>query len=348
MEDVQAAADQRVEDDTLSVTAAPQGTGLKVTPPELEYSLLDGYDGVHIPGGGSLSEPDAYPVPVWSLSVELPAGRQVQDVQLVGRSTPVVTHSLDLPVVVPAIDCACENESTALAEPSVAGWYPAQDRVLDWSVEKGPSGNSTLEIVLYPFNCYAVTGEALYYRIYMLAVETFDSAVRIESLKAAQGDNEPGQAVGLELVVSKSERPQNVIVQPSVRTRGTNIVLGGLPLETLHALSGSATVDLTWDTRRYAAGDYMIVVELLDKAGRLLDTAVTDLHLGTVDAQLTALTASQETFSPGDRITLQMAVRNTGTVPITGTAVFLVQQAEGLSATQMITAHRSAPRQPVT
>ena len=329
---------ERAEDETLSVTAAPQGVNLKVTLPELESSQVDRDDRVRIPGGGILSEPDTYPVPVWSLSVDFRPGRQVQDVQLIDRSGLVVTGSLSLPVVVPAIDCACAADDLAApAQPVVEGWYPAQDRVLDWSVEKGPNGASTLHILLYPFYYHPDTGDALYYRKHQLAVETLDTAVRIESLETPPRGKEPGDPVGLQLQVNNGGRPQDVIVQSSVRTRGTNRVLGGLPLMTLHELAGTATVDLTWDTRRYAAGDYQVVVELLDTEGHLLDTAVAKVRLGTYGAQLTRFSASQETFAPGDLITLKMSVQNTGTVPIDGTGVFLVQQSEGLSVTEVFT-----------
>ena len=105
----------------------------------------------------------------------------------------------------------------------------------------------------------------------------------------------------------------------------------------LHDLVGKALVDINWDTRPYPAGAYQIVVELLDGAGRVLDTAAEEVRLGTYGAKLDLFTASQAYFVVGDQIQLNMGVVNTGTLPISGTAVFLVQEAEGLAVTSMLT-----------
>jgi hypothetical protein len=336
--DTLASAASASEETTLSVTAAPQGVDLKVILPELESNQAAGDDLVRIPGGGMLAELGAYPVPVWTLSMDFRPGRQVQDVQLTVRSNLVVTGSLSLPQVVAASDCGCAaDELPAPAGPPPAGWYPEMDRVFDWSVERNPNGGSTLEIVLYPFYYHGTAGDALYYRTYQLAVETFDSPVEIESLEATGSGYEPRDAVILEMVLDATGSPQDVLVVPSVRTRGTNKVLGGIPMKTLHNLVGTATVELTWDTRPYGAGDYQVVVELRDSRGLRLDTAVAEVRLGTVGARVSSLASSQAHFAPGDLIGLSLGVQNTGTVPIDGTAVFLVQRSEDLSATEVIT-----------
>jgi hypothetical protein len=212
------------------------------------------------------------------------------------------------------------------------------DQILDWSVEKHPNGGSTLEILLYPFYYHGSTGDAIYYQKYQLAIQTYDSPVQIESLKATGSGYEPGDPVTLEMVVHKTGAlPWDVYVQPSVRTLGSNKVMGGLPTMTLHDLAGTALVDLLWPTSRFRAGDYQVVVELLDTRGLLLDTAVAEVRLGSVGARLTGMTSNQEHFAPGDVIGLSLGVQNTGTVPIDGTAVFLVQRSEDLSVTQLIT-----------
>jgi hypothetical protein len=212
------------------------------------------------------------------------------------------------------------------------------DQILDWSVEKHPNGGSTLEIVLYPFYYHGSTGDAVYWQKYQLAVQTYDSPVQIESLKATGSGYEPGDPVTLEMVVHKSGAlPWDVYVQPSVRTLGSNKVVAGLPTMTLHDLAGTALVDLLWPTSRFRAGDYQVVVELLDTRGLRLDTAVAEVRLGSVGARLTGLTSNQEHFAPGDVINLSLGVQNTGTVPIDGTAVCLIRRSEDLSVTQMLT-----------
>ena len=251
----------------------------------------------------------------------------------------MVTGSLSLPVVQAATDCECADKGPAALAPStVTGWYPAHEKTLEWSVEKHADGASTLQVVLYPFTYHADSGDALYYRWYTLDVQTINTTVRLESLQAPSTGAAPRDRVPLNLIVTKTGRPQDVIVQSSVRALGSGKVLGGLPLLTLHELEGTASVDLLWDTRPYSAGDYIIVVELLSPSGQLLDTASTEVRLGTADARLSLFSASNEVFNPGDQIKLTMGVVNTGTVPITGTAVFLVQESDSLSVTELITA----------
>jgi hypothetical protein len=327
------------EGEIVSVAEVPEGTTISVILPALEFSEAEGNDVVRIPQGGWLGEEGGYPVPVWALSVAFRPGRQVQDVQLSNRHGLDAFGDLSLPVTAPAIDSAPSADIPANpAAPRPGSWYPDFDRRFDWSVDKGPDGGSTLYILLYPFYYDPGTGDALYYRKHQLAVTTYDSPARIEALDAPSSGNEPGDPVTLEMVVHKTGAlPWDVYVQASVRTRSTDQVVGGLPLKTLHDLAGTALVDLLWDTRPYGAGDYQVVVELLDGRGQLLDKASTDVRLGTVGARLTGMTANQEHFAPGDVIGLSLGVQNTGTVPIDGTAVFLVQRSEDLSVTQVLT-----------
>ena len=323
-------------DNSPALIQQPDDTDLKIVLPELEFYESGGYDRVELPGGDNMTDNGGYPVPVWITTVAYRSGTSVQDVQLETRKNPVAYSGLSLPVVegIHVDDLQTGSGAASTTE----GWYPEMEQIFDWSVEEGDDGSTTLEIVIFPFYYHADTGDALFYRYFRFTVDTFDTPVQIDSLDAAESSYEPGDAVNLVTVVSNGERARDVILQPSVRDMYTNDVLGGLPLMTLHDLAGTATVDLTWDTRPYAAGDYMIVVEIFDTRGLLLDKTATDVRLGTTGAELTQFTADRETFVPGDQVDLSVRVANTGTVPITGTAVFLLHASGSLSITQMITA----------
>ena len=327
-----------LSDDTLFVNETVDGLNLRVYLPELEIEQIDRKDVPQIPGGGTLADLGSYPVPVWTLSVDVAAGQQVQDVQLTSRGNPVGFGNLDLPVVTAETDCTCSTAKTAApATPAVEGWYPVQEQVYDWEVEEGANGSSTVYITLYPFNYQAASGDALYYRAFQFAVETIESAVTIDSLSAAPEATGLRDRMDVNLVVNAAAPQREVVVQGRIQAWGTGEILGGLPLQTLHNLAGTATEVLTWDTQDYPAGDYMIVVDLLNSSGLLLDTAVTEVHLGQIGAQLNNLAANQEYFAPGDQVQLSMQVENTGTVPIDGTAVFLIQESPGLTVTQLLT-----------
>ncbi|MCA9933287.1 MAG: DNRLRE domain-containing protein [Anaerolineales bacterium] len=336
---VQTTATPPPADNTLLVEEAVNGLNLRIYLPELEINQVEHKDMPQIPGGGRLSELGSYPVPVWTLSVDIAAGQQVQDVQLTGRGNPTAFGNLDLPVVTVETDCACPTgKTTAPTTPAVDGWYPQQEQVYKWVVEEGANGSSTVYITLYPFNYNAATGDALYYRAFQFTVETMESAVSIDSLSAPSGVLNPQEVVDINLVVNAASSLREVVVQGRIQAWGTGEVLGGLPLQTLHNVGGITSVDLAWDTDGYTAGDYMIVVDLLNTFGQLLDTAVTEVHLGHSAAQLNAFAVNQEYFAPGDDLTFAMQIENTGTTTLDGTAVFLIQESPGLTTTQIFTA----------
>lgn len=323
-------------DRSMVVTPTLEGANVKITLPEWEIETVDGYHQVSLPGGLDLGEEGGYLVPIWKVAVDLPPGQEVQDVLLTGRTNLVITGSIDLPLWELAYDGA--PPMAPPAAPAATGWYPALDRVLNWSVEEAADGSSTVYITLFPVNYHADTGDLLYYRTFMLSVETFASPVELVSLSVAPGSYEPGDEVPLLLTVDAATNQRTVAVQVSVRSPAVGAVVEGLPLLLIDDLEGRALLEINWSARHVEAGDYGILVELFDASGRLLDTATTDLRLGTPAARVSWLGASPEVFVPGDPVSLDLRVVNTGTVPLTGTAVWLLRAGPALSITEIITA----------
>lgn len=75
--------------------------GLSIEIPAYEVTGIDGVDHVSIPGGMMLAEPGRYEVPFWLEEIGIPAGYELQDVSLVGRSGLVVEAGLNLPLPLP-------------------------------------------------------------------------------------------------------------------------------------------------------------------------------------------------------------------------------------------------------
>ncbi len=130
----------------------------------------------------------------------------------------------------------------------------------------------------------------------------------------------------------------DVIVQASVRDLATGDLIDGLPLTSLHNLTGIGSLDLYWDSAGLPFGHYQMMVELRDTQGNLLGTAVDDFQLGIVAGEVTSLEASQTAYTGGESILLSMTFVNTGTVPITGTGVIEVLGTEALTTPYRITA----------
>jgi hypothetical protein len=126
---------------------------------------------------------------------------------------------------------------------------------------------------------------------------------------------------------------QDVIVSATVRRGLSGELVAGLPLRNLHQVQGAASCALTWNSAGAAAGPYYLDVELRDLNGNLLDQAAAEFQLGITAGEITAFSATPGIFRPGDPIQLSLTFHNTGTVPITGTAVIQIQTGDGLTVT---------------
>jgi hypothetical protein len=98
----------------------------------------------------------------------------------------------------------------------------------------------------------------------------------------------------------------------------------GLLLQTLSAVQGLAHFPLRWETDGLAAGSYLIAAEVRDPNGDLLDSTVATVQLGAVSAAAENLVVTPVHFQPGDPLAVSFSFRNTGAVPISGTAVIQV------------------------
>ena len=67
----------------------------------------------------------------------------------------------------------------------------------------------------------------------------------------------------------------------------------------------------------------------VDATGNVLDRAIKQFRLGIYTGEITAFTATPGLFHIGDTVGISMTFHNTGTVPVTGTAVIQVQDASG-------------------
>ena len=128
--------------------------------------------------------------------------------------------------------------------------------------------------------------------------------------------------VTVTLALRNTGAPVDLIVQATVTAPSGEEPAGGLPLVTLHALTETATVDLVWDSAGFAPGFYTLDVELLDmdNAGAVLARRSDEFQLGVAAAQIEDLVVAPTLFRPGDPVTIDANLRNTGDVSLSGTA----------------------------
>ena len=155
------------------------------------------------------------------------------------------------------------------------------------------------------------------------------TTVEIDLLATGQQAYAQGAPVSIELWVSNSGPAQNVIVDAVIQDGSTDAVVEGLDLHSLKNLTGISSLPYTWDSTGFDPGQYIVAVEVRDDEGHLLDQAMAPFDLGLYSGAVTAFTATPEQFDAGDTISMTLVFSNTGTVPISGTVSFEVQNGEG-------------------
>ncbi len=228
-------------------------------------------------------------------------------------------EGLDLELFEPAELGTAKQPAQPLAE---SEWFPGVD--FDWGVISNPDGTSELHIILYPFFYNSLTQQAKFYTSYNFTVVTTSTSVTIPLLDTDQPVYDPGDLVLVDLAVNNSGKPQTVTLGAAVYALGSYELVDGLLMETLHNLSGPATASLVWDSSDAPVGDYFILAELRDLQGNLLASESEPISLGKYAGQAADLEAP-DFFKIGDLLSLSFDFQNTGTHPITGTALIRVE-----------------------
>jgi hypothetical protein len=308
------------------VTVGPAGS-LGVTIPAYEITTtVEGETFVEIPGGFTVMAPGKPLVPLYDVTVDYPPGTSVQDVTLTSRSGLTTTTGLNIPSFTPA-QAGCGGNCTTAATAASPGWWPESD--FDWAVEQTAEGTSTLRIRVFPFFYNAATTDAKFYQDYRFEIDTMTTTVEISLLATSERAYPQGDPVSIELWVSNSGPAQDVIVAAVVKDGSTGEVVDGLDLRSLKNLTGISSLPYTWDSTGFDPGEYIIAAEVRDGAGNLLDQATALVDLGLTSGAVTAFTATPAKFDIGDTVSITLVFSNTGTVPISGTAVFEVKDSAG-------------------
>jgi len=305
--------------------AAPAST-LDVHIPDFEVTNMDGWDYVEIPNGRLIAEPDHYQTPYWTVALDYPAGVRAQAVTLTYRSAPTVTTGLHL-TVTQFITSEPQSLVPVVAPP--AGWYPPLDQQYSWRVDDNGDGTSRLIIIVYPFYYDSAADNVVFYQDYTFDIETVTATAQIESLTLNETAYRPGETSLFELLVANPGDPQDVIVAAEVRSVVSDTTVAGFPLRSLKGLTDTVSLAFEWDTTGVTPGRYTVWIGLYRGDGTLLDSDERDFRVGVTSAELTALTATPTSFEAGQTIALSLVVSNTGSLPLNGTAYFLIQDASG-------------------
>jgi hypothetical protein len=300
--------------------APPNVIGIEIPP--YEITEVGGADAVEIPGGQPLLVAGQPAVPVYRSFYTYPSVHHVQDVRLVYRSEPVAVDALAIPTATYALPAAGVLDGPA-ANPHEPAWWP--DETFSWSVEEGPT-TTTLGITVYPFAYDPVTKRGLFYQAYEFEIDHVASAVAITQLQTDRSSYEPGAPVQVDLVLENDlSQGQDVAIQGMIQEAGTGAVVEGLELRTLKAVEGKATYTAVWDSTGFEPGSYSVAVVLVGEGDIQLDAAVASFQLGESAGEIMDFAVEPVRFDPGMTVEVSLAFSNSGTVPLTGTLVVLIQ-----------------------
>jgi hypothetical protein len=311
-----------------ALAAAPSSppSTVDVTIPDYVVTSVEGEDVVTIPGGAQLAVEGQPLVPYYVVTYDYAEGYEVQDVVLTARTGLTTTTGLNLPTVVHAID-GLEASPQPTPPPPPEGWYPPRDYA--WATHPNANGSSTLVIRIYPFYYNPLTTDVRFYQNYSFEVHHTTSSVQILDVKPDKPAYVPGETLTANITVASLGPAQDVVAMAAILHYGSGKIVKGLLLQSLNGLTGKATFTVHWDTTGALRGRYAVEVMLKDASGHLLDRQTADFDVGITSGAITAFSATPKFFSTGQPIHAVLTFKNTGSLPVVGSAQIIVRNEAG-------------------
>ncbi len=259
--------------------AMPVAT-LQVNVPDYVVEHVDGYDRVSLPGGMLRLEPGRYEVPYWQVTVDYPKGTRVSTVTLTSLATPVITTGLHLITTTYQMDCEGCAELPPPPLMDTASWVPPLDPKYEWSIDVNTDGSTTLYLKVYPFFYNAASTDVQFYPDFTFNIDTYAVPISIVALSTDATVYPLNGSGRIELLLQNTGAQADTFIDAAIVQPASGDVVSGLLLKSVHALSGTASIDLPFDGTGIAAGQYALRVRVLDGEGRIMDSAMADVTLG--------------------------------------------------------------------
>jgi hypothetical protein len=301
-----------------------EGTSIEVEINDCEAREADGLTYLTLPGGPVLSIPGMPLVPYVTVRRSYPRDAQIQQVLLTELADPVVTTGVELALATGALPGGGVDAPMAGAEPT---WWP--ERLFEWDVHETPT-EMVLALSVYPVRYNAQAREVHFHRSFSFTVEMMTSDVQIADMVTDDIIARPGDSVNVDFSLARDGPAADTVVQAGVLDPRTNEVMAGLPLRCLHALQGRASYTALWDTAGVPAGFYVLRAELRSLEGTLLDSSERTVELGLCDCEVSDLIATPQSVQAGRAVTMDITVRSSGTLTLSGAGILRVVDANGL------------------
>ncbi|UCG43223.1 MAG: PKD domain-containing protein [candidate division WOR-3 bacterium] len=303
---------------------------VKVRFPDYEVKRLGEVDHVSIPGGRLLTGEDGAPVvPFYVYSVSFTAGYRVQEVELTGRTGPVIDSGLKLPTVQPDFGPAARPITTEYPEQEF-GWNAVYD-----------GSKALLHIFVYPFIYDPRTTRVRFFNDYEFAIRYAKSSIEITSVTPGQAAYEPGDTVTLTLLTENQGEALDVQLAVSASIPGEDA--GGQVAKKQVRLEGRDSLALQWRAAGVEPGVYELEVIATDDEGDELAIGGTTIRIGSPLGEVTGFNVRPKHFKVGDDIELKLDFRNTGTCELEGECVFRVMDPEEQLAEMVLALPKTKP-----
>ncbi len=320
---------------TLATPTVPAAT-LQVNIPDYVVEHVDGYDRVSISGGLLRLEPGRYEVPYWQVTVDYPKGTRVASITLTSLATPVITTGLHLITTTHQMDCEGCAELPPPPLMDTASWVPPLDPKYEWSIDVNTDGSTTLYLKVYPFFYNAASTDVQFYPDFTFNIDTYAVPISIVALSTDATVYPLNGSGRIELLLQNTGAQADTFIDAAIVQPASGDVVSGLALKSVHALSGTASIELPFDGTGIAAGQYALRVRVLDGEGRIMDSAMADVTLGIQSGAVTSLDAPTF-FKPGNLIGATLVFSNTGDVALNGVAYIEVYPTDSITRTAIFT-----------
>jgi len=309
---------------TVSSEATPPST-VEVDIPEYTVEKRDGWDYVEVSGGDTLLVEGKPMVPYYPISIEYPKGYRVQNVIMTERSGLETETGLNISVVMRSPQSSPVGESSST---NSGGWYPEAD--YEWRTWMKSDCSSDLIISIYIFYYNANTTEVKFYRHYKFDIIYIFSTVSIIDLSTDKETYDPGEEVAVDVLLENSGAPKDIVTSGLIKQYGSDGIVDGLPLRTLHNVVGETSVSMAWNSQGFPTGDYIVEVTLNDTSGNWLDRRNQGFRVGRALINVTSFSAEPQHFKISDEIRMTLEIVNAGSMNLSGTCIFKVQEAHSL------------------
>ncbi len=298
---------------------------IKVPDWNIQRKLYQDLDFVEIPGGHVMLEAGKPWVPVLTKEFDYPKGQRVQDVFLVKKSGMIREREINPAFSPPVLERSVWEPVPGPGD--MAGRFPERD--FSWKIVENIDGSSTLLLTIYPCSYSPEAQEMYLYSEFTFEVPVIKNHCFINRIAVESDPIEHGAPVSIDVDIVNSERPIDVELSLALCKYPSE----GRPVDpqSRHLLAIGDFYSFTGqlETGGTGPGYYIVTAIIRDRDGNLLHRQSELVRLGQTDGRIDRLTVGEDLVVNGEPVNYAMHFTNTGTVPLSGSVIFVVKDKNG-------------------